>query len=68
MSLERVCLGIIVGTRGLRGEVRIKSFTQDPAAIGAYGALEDKAGERRFALTVVGEAPGRNTGRNTGRN
>ena len=62
MSLERVCLGIIVGTRGLRGEVRIKSFTQDPAAIGAYGALEDKTGERRFALTVVGEASGRNKG------
>jgi 16S rRNA processing protein RimM len=66
MSLERVCLGIIVGARGLGGEVRIKSFTQDPAAIGAYGALEDKAGERRFALTVVGEASGRNTGRNKG--
>ncbi|MEQ8193223.1 MAG: ribosome maturation factor RimM [Rhodospirillales bacterium] len=62
MALERVCLGIIVGTRGLKGELRIKSFTQDPADIVAYGPLEDRDGKRTFALTVTGEPSGRHKG------
>jgi len=34
----------------VRGEVRVKSYTEDPKAIGAYGALTDKAGARVFAF------------------
>jgi 16S rRNA processing protein RimM len=34
--------------------VRIKSFTAEPAAIAAYGPLEDEAGKRRFAIEIVG--------------
>ena len=53
-----VRLGIIVGVRGIKGEVRIKSFTDDPVDIGAYGPLYDKAGERRFDLKVTGTQKG----------
>ncbi len=50
-SPERlILLGVFGGARGVRGEVRIKSFTAHPEAIGAYGALTDKAGARVFAF------------------
>ncbi len=55
---ERVCLGAIAGAHGVEGLVRIKSFTEKPADIGAYGPLSDEAGERRFALSVTGRAKG----------
>jgi 16S rRNA processing protein RimM len=55
---KRLCLGIVTGPHGVRGAVRIKSFTEDPAAIGAYGPLSDEAGTRRFALTVQGLSKG----------
>ena len=46
-------LGVFGAAQGVRGEVRVKSFTADPAAIGAYGPLTDQVGERRFALAVA---------------
>ena len=54
---QRVCLGVIVGVKGLRGEVRIKSYTEDPADVAAYGPLTTDDG-RTFALTVSGAAQG----------
>ena len=41
---ERVLLGEIGAAQGLKGEVRIRSYTQDQAAITSYGALEDEGG------------------------
>ena len=40
----RVCLGQIGAAHGVRGEVRLRSFTSDPAAIAAYGPLETEDG------------------------
>jgi 16S rRNA processing protein RimM len=52
---ERYCLvGIVRGARGLKGEVRIESLTDDPDAIGAYGPLFDKAGQKPLRLRVTG--------------
>ncbi len=45
-----VLLGVFGAAQGVRGEVRIKSYTADPKAIGAYGALTDKAGARVFSF------------------
>jgi len=53
MSAERVVLGVVVGAHGVRGAIRLKSFTADPAAIGDYGPVEDEAGQRRFRLRVL---------------
>ncbi|MDP6068743.1 MAG: ribosome maturation factor RimM [Alphaproteobacteria bacterium] len=50
---ERVCLGAISGARGLRGEVKVKTFTARPADVAAYGPLTDEVGERSFTLTVT---------------
>ena len=50
-------LGVIVGVKGLRGEVRVKSFTEDPADVAAYGPVTTDDG-RVFALKVTGLAQG----------
>ena len=53
MSSQRICLGVIVGVKGVRGEVRIKTFTEDPADVVSYGPLTSKDG-RSFKVTMVG--------------
>lgn len=50
---ERVCVGAIAGAFGVRGEVRLKSFTTTPEDIAAYGPLTDEAGTRRFEITLT---------------
>jgi 16S rRNA processing protein RimM len=55
---RRICVGRIVGAQGVRGAVRVKSFTADPAAIARYGALSDRAGSRRYTLRVTGQSSG----------
>ncbi len=45
----RVCLGQIGAAHGVRGEVRLHSFTADPAAIANYGPLETENG-RVFSI------------------
>jgi 16S rRNA processing protein RimM len=40
----RVCLGQFGAPHGVRGEVRLRSFTADPAAITRYGPLETEDG------------------------
>lgn len=56
MSEKKVCLGKIVGVHGVRGEVKVKSFTVVDKNIAAYGALEDKDAERHFELKVTGHS------------
>ncbi len=51
-------MGVITGAHGVRGEVRVKSFTAEPAAIAAYGPLEDERGTRRLALELTGTVRG----------
>lgn len=55
---SRVCVGAIVGAHGVRGQVRIKSFTAVPADVAGYGPVESEDGTRRFKLKVMGEAKG----------
>jgi 16S rRNA processing protein RimM len=55
---KRVCVGVVTGAHGVRGAVRVKSFTGQPEAVAAYGPLEDERGERQFDLRIVGSAKG----------
>lgn len=50
----RVCLGAVAGAHGVQGAVRVKPFTAEPEAVGAYGDVSDEAGTRRFSLKVLG--------------
>lgn len=45
-----VCLGVIVAPHGVRGAVKIKTFTDRPENIAAYGPLSDEKGRRQFTL------------------
>jgi len=43
-SPNQVLLGEIGAAQGLKGEVRLRSYTAEPAAIARYGALHDERG------------------------
>jgi len=48
----RVCLGQFGAAHGVQGEVRLHSFTADPAAITSYGPLEGEDG-RVFEIEAM---------------
>ena len=47
-------VGEIGRPHGVRGLVRLRAFTEDPAAIAAYSPLTDATGTRRFTITLKG--------------
>jgi 16S rRNA processing protein RimM len=55
---KRVCVGVVTGAHGVRGAVRVKSFTADPRDVARYGPLENESGDRRFRLRLTGSAKG----------
>lgn len=52
---QMLCVGAIAGAYGVKGEVRLKSFCAEPAAIADYGPLQTEDGARRFTLRLTGE-------------
>ncbi len=50
MPRDLIRVGVILGAHGIRGEVKLKSFTVDPKAIGSYRPLVSAAGET-FEIT-----------------
>lgn len=54
----RVRVGVIAGVHGVRGAVRIKSFTEEPADIGYYSPVENETGSVKYRLKVTGEVKG----------
>ena len=43
---DKVLAGIITAAHGIKGEVKLRSFTADPRAIAAYGPLFASTGDR----------------------
>ena len=58
MPRPRICVGAIAGAHGVKGLVKIKSFTEEPDGVAAYGPLSDEAGEREFTIALTGRAKG----------
>jgi 16S rRNA processing protein RimM len=54
---DRVLVGDIGRPQGLQGEVRIRSFTAEPASIAQYGPLEDETGTRLFEIESLRVTP-----------
>jgi 16S rRNA processing protein RimM len=54
---DRVCVGMISGAHGVRGLVKVRAFTADPAGIAAYGPVTDDRG-RSHALEVLSPLKG----------
>jgi 16S rRNA processing protein RimM len=51
-----VCVARIGAAHGVRGAVKLWTFTEDPLAVQSYGPLMTKDGARRFEIADVREA------------
>lgn len=54
---DRICVGVIAGAHGVRGGVKVKSYTEIPEDVAAFGPVTDDAGNR-LKITVTGQAKG----------
>lgn len=52
----KVCLGTVVGVHGIKGEVKVKSYTAADTDIGSYGPLSSEDGTQTFTLKVTGHS------------
>jgi 16S rRNA processing protein RimM len=55
---ERVCVAQIGAPHGIRGEVKLRSFTADPLAVVHYGTLESEDGKHVFEIEAFRPAKG----------
>lgn len=51
--VERICVAKIGAAHGVKGEVKLWSFTADPAAVADYGPLESQDGTQRFEIEAL---------------
>jgi 16S rRNA processing protein RimM len=52
MKRDLVLVGVITGAHGIRGEVKLRSFTAHPTAIASYAPLETTAGAKLEILRM----------------
>jgi 16S rRNA processing protein RimM len=50
---DRIRVARIGAAHGIRGEVKLWSFTEDPLAVTKYGPLETEDGARRFEIEAA---------------
>ena len=55
---QLVCIGVVTGARGLRGELRIKSFTDIPEDVASYGPVCDETGKQTYKIRLTGQSKG----------
>jgi 16S rRNA processing protein RimM len=53
-----VCVAAVAAAHGVRGALKLKCFTEDPADVGSYGPLLDEAGRELFTVRVMAPAKG----------
>jgi 16S rRNA processing protein RimM len=53
MATAMILLGEIGRPHGVRGLVRVRSFTAEPEDLTAYGPLSDATGSQRFVLDML---------------
>jgi 16S rRNA processing protein RimM len=53
---EQVCVARIGAAHGVRGAVKLWTFTEDPLAVKRYGPLSTEDGARHFEVTSAREA------------
>ena len=58
MPPSQICVARIGAAHGVRGAVKLWTFTEDPLAVKRYGPLVTKDGARQFEVTHVREAKG----------
>jgi 16S rRNA processing protein RimM len=58
MSPAQICVARIGAAHGVRGAVKLWTFTEDPLAVKRYGPLTTKDGTRQFEVATAREAKG----------
>jgi len=58
MPPSQICVARIGAAHGVRGAVKLWTFTEDPLAVKRYGRLMTKDGARQFEVTDAREAKG----------
>jgi len=48
-----ICLGAFAGAHGVKGEAKVKTFTESEDGVARYGAVETEKGDRRFTLSFI---------------
>lgn len=54
---DRIVLGHIIGVHGIKGDVVVKPYTEDPEALGAYGPLSDEQGRANYQVESLRLTP-----------
>ncbi|MFZ4761893.1 MAG: ribosome maturation factor RimM [Alphaproteobacteria bacterium] len=52
-----ICVGEIVAPHGVRGAVKLRSFTDDPLSILDYAPLTDENGKKEWEIKLLAEQP-----------
>ncbi|MDA8586129.1 ribosome maturation factor RimM [Rhodobacteraceae bacterium] len=55
---DRVCVGAIAGSFGVKGEVRLKSFCGEADAIASYGPLSDEPASKTYDIRLTRQVKG----------
>ena len=55
---DLICVGVITTVHGVRGNVKVKSFTRQGADFASFGTLCDASAKRFFNVKIVGESKG----------
>ena len=58
MVPDLVFVGVVTGARGLKGELRVKTFTAEPDALFDYGPLLSEDGSKTYKGKILGQAKG----------
>src|SRR5258708_4845958 len=58
MPGAQICIARIGAPHGVRGAVKLWTFTEDPMAVKQYGPLVTKDGARKFEVATAREAKG----------
>ena len=48
-----ILLGVIAAAHGIKGEVKIRTYTENPENLKAHGKLQSRDGARTFEVTVL---------------
>ena len=51
--VQRICVAQIGAPHGVRGEVKLWTYTADPQSVRAYGPLESEDGAKRFEIETL---------------
>ena len=58
IPVQQICVARIGAAHGVRGAVKLWTFTEDPLAVKHYGPLTTKDGARQFEVATAREANG----------